>query len=59
MRIVVGLGLLLGVVGVTGLVGGCLNLLHATQLSLESIREEAGLIRTRQEKQQAALGENV
>jgi hypothetical protein len=56
MRIIVGMGFLLGVAGVTGLVGGCLNLLHATQLSLASIREEAGLIRARQEKQQGIPG---
>jgi hypothetical protein len=59
MRVVVGVGLLLGVIGVAGLMGGCLNLLHATQLSLASIREEAALIRTRQEKQKIAAGENV
>jgi len=53
MRIVVGVGILLGVTGIAGLVGGCLNLLHATQLSLASIREEAGLIRVRQGKQKA------
>jgi hypothetical protein len=46
--------LLLGVLGVAGLVGGCLNLLHATQLSLTNIREEAALIRARQEKQKPA-----
>jgi tetrahydromethanopterin S-methyltransferase subunit B len=51
MGIVVGAGLLLGVLGVAGLVGGCLNLLHATQLSLMNIREEAALIRARQESQ--------
>jgi hypothetical protein len=33
---------------VSGLIGGCLNLLHATQLSLMNIREEAELIRARQ-----------
>jgi len=35
-------------------VGGCVNLLHATQLSLENIREEAALIRARQEKQKSS-----
>jgi len=54
MGIVVGAGLLLGVLGVAGLVGGCLNLLHATQLSLLNIREEAALIRARQEQQKDA-----
>jgi hypothetical protein len=50
MRAVVGLGLLLGFVGVAGLVGGCVNLFHATQLSLMNIREEAAAIRARQEQ---------
>jgi uncharacterized membrane protein len=49
MRIVVAAGLMFGFVGVTGLVGGCVNLFHATQLSLINIREEAALIRARQE----------
>src|SRR5262249_20581633 len=44
-RILAGLGLALGFVGVGGLVVGALNLFHATQLSLVSIREEAQLIR--------------
>ena len=50
MRAVVGFGLLLGIVGVTGLVGGCVNLFHATQISLVNIREEAETIRARQEQ---------
>ena len=49
MRVVVGVGLVLGFVGVAGLVGGCVNLFHATQLSLMNIREEAATIRARQE----------
>ena len=48
MRVVVACGLLLGIAGVTGLVGGCVTLFHATQLSLDGIREEAISIRTRQ-----------
>lgn len=56
MGIVVGAGLLLGFTGVTGLVGGCVNLFHATQLSLANIREEAALIRARQEHQKNASG---
>jgi len=56
MGIVIGAGLLLGILGVVGLVGGCMNLLHATQLSLMNIREEATLIRARQEKQKNAPG---
>ena len=52
LRIVVATGLLLGALGVTGLVGGCVNLLRATQLSLVNISEEAALIRTRQAQQE-------
>jgi len=48
MHVVVGLGMLLGVTGVAGLVGGCVNLFRATQLSLVNIRQEAALIRARQ-----------
>ena len=46
-RLVVGVGLLLGFTGVGGLVWGCVNLFHATQLSLLNIQAEAGLIRAR------------
>ena len=46
----VGFGLVLGFIGVGGLVSGCWNLLQATQLSLENIREEAVLIREQQEQ---------
>jgi len=56
MKIVVGTGLSLGVLGVAGLVCGCLNLLHATQLSLVNIREEAAQIRARQEQQENRSG---
>ena len=47
MRIIVGVGLLLGLSGVGGLIGGCAHLFKATQLSLLNIREEAELIRAR------------
>ena len=50
MKAVIGLGLLLGVIGVAGLVGGSVNLFHATQISLVNIREEAETIRARQEQ---------
>lgn len=43
-----GAGLVLGFVGVAGLIRGCVNLFHATQLSMDGIREEAALIRQRQ-----------
>ena len=48
MRVIVGVGLLLGLVGVGGLIGGCGHLFKATQISLVNIREEAGLIRARE-----------
>ena len=47
-RVLTGLALLLGFVGVGGLVLGSLNLFRATQLSLLNIRQEADLIRQRQ-----------
>ena len=50
LQVVIGVGLVLGIVGVTGLVGGCVNLFHATQISLVNIREEAETIRARQEQ---------
>jgi hypothetical protein len=49
-RVLVGLGLVLGFVGVSGLVFGSLNLFQATQLSLLGIRQEAELIRERQSR---------
>jgi hypothetical protein len=54
MRVVVGIGFLLGFAGVAGLVGGCVKLFHATQLSLENIREEAAMIRARQEQKNSS-----
>jgi hypothetical protein len=51
MRVIISFGLLLGFVGVTGLVGGSVHLFHATRLSLDSIREEAALIRERSKAQ--------
>ncbi len=55
IRVIIGAGLLLGFAGVAGLIGGCVNLFHATQLSLVNIREEAALIRARQERQGNAI----
>ena len=49
LHIVAIAGLLLGCVGVGGLIGGCVNLLKASELSLVNIREEAALIRARQQ----------
>lgn len=48
-RIVAGASLLVGCVGVSGLIYGCVNLFQATRLSLENIHEEASLIRQQQE----------
>jgi len=46
-RLLTGLALVLGFIGVAGLVLGSLNLFRATQLSLLNIRQEAALIRQR------------
>jgi Protein of unknown function (DUF2721) len=54
MRVIVSMGLLLGFAGVAGLIGGCANLFHATQLSLVNINEEAELIRARREQSKNA-----
>lgn len=59
VRIIVGSGLLLGFLGVAGLVGGCVNLFHATQLSLVNIRQEAALIRARQEQHKSPPGNQI
>src|SRR5882672_2072355 len=53
-RVLAGLGLVLGFVGVGGLVFGSASLFQATQLSLINIREEAALIRERQTQRKAA-----
>ena len=50
IHVIIGAGFLLGFVGVGGLIGGCVNLFHATQLSLVNIRDEAALIRARQKQ---------
>ncbi|MFO1513648.1 MAG: DUF2721 domain-containing protein [Verrucomicrobiota bacterium] len=48
LHTVIGMGLLLGCTGVAGLIGGCVNLFHATELSLVNIRKEAESLRQRQ-----------
>jgi Protein of unknown function (DUF2721) len=48
LRLLVGLGVLLGLIGVSGIVFGCIHLFQSTQLSLINIRYEASLIRQRQ-----------
>lgn len=55
LQVVVSMGLVLGVVGVTGLIAGCVNLTRATQLSLANISDEAALIRAHQEKREARV----
>jgi hypothetical protein len=52
LRVLAGIGVLLGVIGVGGLVVGCINLFRATQLSLVNIREEGALVRQRQARSQ-------
>jgi hypothetical protein len=49
-RFMAGLGLMMGFVGVGGLVVGASRLFQATKLSLVSIREEAEMIRRRQQR---------
>lgn len=53
-HIVIGAALVLGFAGVSGLIGGCVNLFRATQLSLVNIRQEARLIRDRTERHKEA-----
>jgi hypothetical protein len=48
MHVIIAAGLLLGLVGVGGVIGGCVHLFQATQLSVINIREEADMIRARQ-----------
>ena len=48
LRLLAGLGVILGFIGVGGLVVGCASLARATQLSLINIHEEAALVRQRQ-----------
>jgi Protein of unknown function (DUF2721) len=48
LHLFVWLGVLLGLIGVGGIVAGCLNLFRTTQLSLISIHYAASLIRQRQ-----------
>jgi hypothetical protein len=58
IRIVIGVGLLLGLAGVAGLISSCANLFQATQLSLVNIREEAELIRARGKEPSASSVES-
>jgi hypothetical protein len=47
LQLVGGAGFILGLIGVSGLVVGCVRLFRATQLSMLNIREEAQAIRER------------
>ena len=57
MKLFVGLGLASGLLGVTGVIGGCVHLFHATRISVENIHEEAGLIRARLNRRAETTGE--
>ncbi len=46
--VVVAVALVVGVIGAFGLISACLNLFHATRLSMTNISEEAALIRERE-----------
>jgi hypothetical protein len=59
VRIVVGAGMLLDFLSVAGLVHGCVNLFHTTELSLVNIQKEAGSIRTHQYQQRRSPGKFV
>ena len=48
LHLFAGLGVALGLVGVGGLVLGCVSLFYATQLSLLNISDEAAAVRERQ-----------
>lgn len=50
VHVIVGSALALGFLGIAGLIGGCVNLFRATQLSLANIHEEAKAIRERQKQ---------
>jgi len=54
-RVMAGLGLVLGIVGVGGLVLGSVRLFKATRMSLENLRAEANLIRQRQSSRGAVV----
>ena len=55
IRLIVGLGLLLGFLGVGSLVFSSASLLQATRLSLVNIRQEAALIRERHARRKAPV----
>lgn len=50
------IGIILGIVGVSGLIFGTIHLFKATRLSLMNIREEAAIIRTRHSQRMKASG---
>lgn len=57
-RVMAGLGIALGLVGVGGLVFGSVKLFTATRMSLDNIRAEAALIRRRQSPRDAGASES-
>src|SRR5262249_55802037 len=54
LNLLAGVGVLMACVGVGGIVHGCWNLFHATQLSLITIAEEAQSVRDRQGRRSAS-----
>jgi uncharacterized protein DUF2721 len=56
LHVLAGIGVALGLVGVGGLVFGCVSLFHATQLSLLNIRDEAAAVRERQATRKPLAG---
>jgi len=48
------IGIVLGIIGVSGLISGTIRLFQATRLSLTNIREEAAIIRARHSQRAAA-----
>jgi hypothetical protein len=55
-RVMAGLGLILGIIGVGGIIFGSASLFQATQLSLVNLREEAALVRDRQTQAKPPAG---
>lgn len=53
-EVMIVLALLVGIIGASSLVAGCVNLFRATRLSMMNIAEEASIIRQREAQRKAA-----